>query len=81
MEEEFDIKFGIVALDAKGNIHHFCGNEQKPNEKEFKVLEQELRTDEELGLTGKMDQLVLIEAWPELIKYMQESYDNLRKKK
>jgi hypothetical protein len=52
------IRHGLIAisLDGEGmmNINHFCGYENKPNEIHKAALEQELNTDPQFGLVGRI---------------------------
>jgi hypothetical protein len=62
-----DFKHGIMALDKEGNILHFCGYRIRPTKKMFDHLKWELSTDEEIGLTDRIGEFVLVEAPQEVV--------------
>jgi hypothetical protein len=47
-----NIKYGIIAVDENGNDVHFCGYEVPITIAHILSLQEELKTDEELGLIG-----------------------------
>lgn len=87
--EEFkpsEIKYGIVVLDAANekiqsgeffmdDIIHFVGYLEKPTKKDIENLREELRTDEEFGLTD-LDRLVIFEASQEIVDNYLEIIKN-----
>lgn len=72
------IKYGIIVLENNYNgfvkdtqikILHFCGYEEKPDEEAKKALEEELNTDEEFGLVGRINKDVfLFDAPSDIVK-------------
>ena len=52
--EPFDEKSKNIEL------HHFVGYWKKPTQKNIEHLREELKTDEEFGLTDKIDELIVI---------------------
>ncbi len=51
MTQKLDINYGIVAVNTKNQVIHFCGYEKEPTEADWEALVEELRTDPEFGLT------------------------------
>lgn len=51
-ERDF-FSYGIIALDCQNEILHFCGYSSQPTEEDFKSLEQDLRTNHQMGLVGR----------------------------
>ena len=88
--EEFtpsEIKYGIVVLDAANeklqsgeffmdDIVHFVGYLKQPTETDIENLREELRTDEEFGLTDIIDRLVIFEAPQEIVDSYLEIIKN-----
>lgn len=75
MQNEF--KYGIIAAsqsvedEKRGEltILHLCAYNKKPTKIEYEALKEELNTDPEFGLVGRMGENVfLMEATPEMIK-------------
>jgi len=46
-EEDFSLKYGVIAVNSDNEILHFCGYEEKPTDSVLKALEEELKTTEE----------------------------------
>ncbi len=73
-----DIKYGLIAIDPTEEgemktILHFWGYWDEPSEKDAESLLDELRTDEEFGLTEIADRLVIIPCPNDLVKeYISE---------
>lgn len=48
----FTINFGIIAEDIRTKeILHFVGFAENPDSRDFAAIQEELKTDEEFGLT------------------------------
>ena len=65
-----EINFGIIAVSGLSEplrIHHFCGYENKPTERDFSELRRELENDETFGLAGEMETIMLVEAPKEIV--------------
>lgn len=68
-----NVTHGIIVLDPEtlneGNmdILHFCGYWNEINENDIEGLREELRTDEEFGLTEIIDRLIIVEAPKEIV--------------
>jgi hypothetical protein len=71
-----DFKYGIIAIDAEGHILHYCGYKERPKEEDFDHLKWELSTDEELGLTNRIGEFVLIEAPKEVVEFYRKTGDD-----
>ena len=68
-----DIKYGLIAIDPEQegemkDILHFCGYWNEPKKEDAESLLEELKTDEEFGLTDIAHRLVIIRCPEELIK-------------
>lgn len=72
------IKFGLIAAaqtaedEAKGqmSVLHFCGYPKKPTAKDVEYLKQELNTDPEFGLVGRMGvDVFIMDATPDMVKF------------
>lgn len=77
-EELKEFKFGIIAAtqsaedekEGQISIVHFCGYPKKPTQRDFELLKEELNTDPEFHLVGRIDKDVfLLEATPEMVQY------------
>jgi len=66
------INYGIVALDEKGTILHFCGYENPVKKEDFDKLKSELDNDKEFSLKGT--NYTLAEASPEIIEDYRKKY-------
>lgn len=74
--------YGLIAItqypeDKKAgmiSIVHFCGYPKPPTQTDIKSLEEELNTDPEFGLVGRIKKDVfIVEATPEMVKmYMSK---------
>ena len=72
-----EVNYGLIVIDPKVLvdkemellIYHFCGYEKEPLEKEIDSLREELNTDSEFGLAGKMNQYLIVPAPPEVVEY------------
>lgn len=67
-----DIKYGLIAIDPNEeseakSILHFCGYWDEPNQEDMKWLLEELKTDEEFGLTDIADRLMIIKCPEDLL--------------
>jgi|AntRauMFilla1563_2_1112583.scaffolds.fasta_scaffold71374_2 hypothetical protein len=67
---------GIMVIDPKNPnedgsipVRHFVGYWEEPQEEDVQSLYDELRTDEELGLTETIDELELAPATQEVLKH------------
>jgi len=54
-------KYAVIAVNSRGKILHTIFQDHKPTEKDFLHYEEELSTDEELGMVHE-DDWHLIEA-------------------
>lgn len=66
-EPPMNIKHGIIAFTVTGeedsptiSVLHFCGYEEPPTEHDWKNLEDELNTDEDFGLVGRINKDVFL---------------------
>jgi hypothetical protein len=69
-----DIKYGLIAIDPteegdQKTILHFCGYWNKPNKKDAESLLEELKTDEEFGLSDIADRLVIVRCPDDLVEF------------
>jgi hypothetical protein len=76
-----DIKYGLIAIDPTQegdmkDILHFCGYWNKPSKKDAESLLEELKTDEEFGLTEIADRLVILPAPEDIIEYYINNTEN-----
>lgn len=67
------IKYGLVAIDPNEEgdnktILHFCGYWNEPKKEDAESLLEELKTDEEFGLTDIAHRLVIITCPDELVQ-------------
>ena len=76
MSEELKFTHGIMVIDPKNPnedgsipVRHFVGYWEEPQEADVLSLYDELRTDEEFGLTEIIDDLELVPATPEVLEY------------
>lgn len=72
----FEINYGIVLLRIGDpplleNALHFVGYPEPPDDGDFRILWEELSTDDEFGWVGKLDGLELVEAPPEIVAYFR----------
>jgi len=68
-----DIKYGLIAIDPteegeNKTILHFCGYWDEPKKEDAESLLEELKTDEEFGLTDIAHRLIIIPCPDELVK-------------
>ena len=67
------INFGLMAVNRKAKrIEHFCGYTERPTRVDHEALMEELTTDPEFGLVDRMDEIVLLEAPPEVVKLYRD---------
>ena len=71
------IRYGIVAYTLRDkenpwiDVKHFCAYENPPSESDFLSLTDELNTDPEFGLVGRIgEDVFLMMATPEMIADM-----------
>jgi hypothetical protein len=75
-----NIKYGLIVLDpipdenGKLGVFHFCGYENRPTDVEIEDLRRELETDEEFGLTDRMNDLIIREALPSVVEFYRERF-------
>lgn len=82
MSEEINamdvFKYGLIAVeqttedrkDGLLTILHFCGYMSPPTENDKKSLENELNTDSEFGLVGRINKDVfIVEAPDDMVKF------------
>jgi hypothetical protein len=62
-------KNDINKSDWFNYIKHFCGYWDKPTKDDISSLKEELKTDEEFGLTNEFNDLVFYEATKEILDY------------
>jgi negative regulator of genetic competence, sporulation and motility len=73
-----DIKYGIIAYELTDDTNeilvcHFCGYEQPPTNNEFLALTDELNTDSEFGLVGRIGvDVFLMQAPQDVVDTMEE---------
>jgi len=67
------VSHGLIVLDPDTlnegmvDIVHFCGYWSPPTQDDINHLKEELKTDEEFGLTEIADRLIIQEATPETV--------------
>lgn len=76
-----DIKYGLIAVDPTQegdmkDILHFCGYWNKPSKEDAESLLEELKTDEEFGLTEIADRLVIIPAPEDIVEHFINNTEN-----
>jgi len=77
-EETFDIKYGLIVVDAKGSVYHFCGYETEPTKEMETDLLIELHEDPEFNyISSSLDNktMILEKATKELVKYFRKKYN------
>jgi hypothetical protein len=76
------IRHGIIAVELTDdpdeiNIRHFCGYEEPPTQNDFDSLVEELNTDPEFGLIGRVGINVFVKPAPQsLVNEMAQQYDS-----
>ncbi len=66
-------KFGAMAINAAGDILHFCAYVTRPTGAAMESLKQELNTDPEFDLIGRVGvDVTIVEAPPEVCKLFLE---------
>jgi hypothetical protein len=66
-------KHGAMAINATGDILHFCAYESRPTGADMESLKQELNTDPEFDLVGRVGvDVTIVEATPEVCKLFLE---------
>lgn len=73
-----DVKYGIIVVDPKQegdmlDILHFVGYWDEPTIDDANALREELRTDEEFGLTDIIDTLQILPAPADIVKHYVET--------
>ncbi len=66
----FQMNFGLIVVDPREgdkSILHFCGYENKPDERDIDSLRQELKEDPEFGLQEIWDKVEILEAPEDLV--------------
>lgn len=68
-----DIKYGLIVIDPNQegdfkDIIHFVGYWEEPTKEDAQHLYEELKTDEEFGLTKIIDNLVILPASEEIVE-------------
>lgn len=69
-----EIKYGLIAIDPteegeNKTILHFAGYWTEPKKIDAESLLEELKTDEEFGLTGIADRIIITRASEEIVEY------------
>lgn len=74
---------GIMVIDPENlnedgsiPVYHFVGYWEEPNENAVMDVYEELRSDEEFGLTEKIDELEIVPATQEVIEYFNTYIHN-----
>jgi hypothetical protein len=78
-EEKLDqfFRHGIIAVNKKLEIIHFCGYPNPPTESDYIALEEELKTDEEFDIKEEFILLPCPEdLLPYYLKIMEEADEN-----
>jgi hypothetical protein len=70
------INYGLVAVDSNDDILHFCGYEEEPTQCDIDHLREELSQDMSFGLTEMMDEIEIITASDEVLKFYQDVVGN-----
>lgn len=77
------INYGLMVFDpeipeenGEKEIVHFCGFEENPSQNEIEHLREELRTDEEFGLTEVWERLVIIPAPYDIVEQYRKMINN-----
>ena len=65
---DFPINYGVMAVNQAGQIVHFCAYAKPITDQMIKGLKQELATDPAFGLIDQVNDLVIMEAPPEVIE-------------
>ncbi len=77
------IKYGIIAYELTPdpdeiNIVHFCAYESPPSDDEFLGLMEELNTDPEFGLVGRMGVDVFLKLAPQdMVDEIAATFDKI----
>lgn len=70
------INYGLSVIDLEtGELLHFVGYENMPTELDIEELEKELQTDEEFGLMG-IDDYVIIESTDEELNFFKSMLED-----
>ena len=64
---------GLVAVNEQKEVLHFVGYWNQPTDLDVKHIDEELRTDEELGLVGK--QFTVEQAAPTVVIHYNQYVD------
>ena len=69
---KFQMNFGLIVVDPREegdkSILHFCGYENKPDERDIDSLRQELKEDPEFGLQEIWDKVEILEAPEDVVE-------------
>lgn len=80
MKSDFQINHGLMVLRCTGepsDIVHFVAYENEPTQADADALREELRNDEEFGLT-EADDLIITPAPPEVLEHFRHEHDDER---
>jgi hypothetical protein len=74
-EEKFimSCNYAVIAVNSEGKILHSIFQEHKPTEDDFLHYEEELATDEELGMMYE-DDYILIEANEPTLQLIKKTF-------
>lgn len=84
-----DFTYGLIAVtqsdeDKKNGqvtVVHFCGYMEQPTDDVLKSLEEELNTDPEFNLVGRINKDVfIVEATDEMVKFYTSQKNNEKTK-
>ncbi len=75
-EEKFHFNHALICFHPENpdEILHICGYEEEPDELQINYLREELRVDEEFGLTEIADSLIIEVAEPEEVQKFRELF-------
>lgn len=68
-------RYAIIAINSKGQILHTILQDHKPTEADFLHYEEELSTDEELGMVNEEDWHLIEANEPTLALIKQKMFD------
>ena len=79
-----NMKYGLIVIDPteaqnendESTILHFCGYETQPTQSDVNSLFEELSTNEDFGLTDKMDIIEIYDAPQEIVDMYREGLLN-----
>ena len=73
-----ECKYAVIAINSEGRILHTIFQNHKPTENDFLEYEEELATDEELGMVDEDDYYLIEANEPTIVMLKRELLDDTR---